>query len=75
MKREEKRAAAGLRKLYAEAEKLEAEARRPAPEAGSLRAMLGKFRHSAIADFAKLGLAMFAAILVALEFVDSVGRL
>ena len=70
MKREEERAAAGLRRLESEAEKLDAQARKRAPEAGKLRAGLRKFRYGAISDCAKLGLAMFAAILVALEFAD-----
>ena len=82
MELEEDRAAAELRRLYAEAEKLEAEASKRAPEAlklqaetGRMQAEVHRFRHSAIADFAKLGLPVFATIIAAYTFADSLGWL
>ncbi len=55
----DERATAELRRLNAEAMKLETEARR--------------FRQSTIIDLCKLGLAAFAAGLAALKFAESQG--
>lgn len=89
MEPEEERAAAELRKLNAETVRLEAEARKLVPEAtkleaeankltaeaAKLRAERWRFRQSAIADFAKLGLAFFAAGIAALKVFESLGWL
>lgn len=82
MEPEEERAAAELRKLRAEAVKLEAEARKLEPEAlklrreaTKLRAEVRRFRQSTIVDFAKLGLALFALGIAALEWAEGMGWL
>lgn len=89
MESDAERAAAELRKLNAETVRLAAEARKLAPEASKLEAEATKlraeaaklqaekrsFRQSAIADFAKLGLAFFAAGIAALKVFDSLGWL
>ena len=89
MESDTERAAAELRKLNAETDRLEAEARKLAPEATKFEAEANKltaeaaklqaekrsFRQSAITDFAKLGLAFFAAGIAALKVFDSLGWL
>ncbi len=82
MEPKEERAAAELRRLNAEADMLEAEAAKLVPEALKLKAEADKLkadvrrsRQSAIAEFARLALALFAAIIAGYKFAQGVGWL
>ena len=89
MELKDERATAELRRLNAEADKLEAEAEKlkaevhklspealkVKAEAGKLEAETRRYRHNAITDIVKSGLAVFAAIIAAYKFADSLGWL
>ncbi len=82
MEPKEERAAAELRRLNAEADMLEAEAAKLKPEALKLAAEAEKLvadvrrvKQSAIAEFARLALAVFAAIIAGYKFAQGLGWL
>ena len=82
MEPKEERAAAELRRLNAEADMLEAEAAKLKPEALKLVAEAEKLvadvrrgKQSAIAEFARLALAVFAAIIAGYKFAQGLGWL
>ena len=82
MEPKEERAAAELRRLNAEADMLEAEAAKLVPEALKLKAEAAKLqadehrsRQSAIAEFVRLALALFAAIIAGYKFAQGLGWL
>ncbi|MCY3812140.1 MAG: hypothetical protein OXH15_10125 [Gammaproteobacteria bacterium] len=82
MEPEEERAAAELRRLNAESEKLGAEAAKLrlealklAADADKAKADIRRSRQSANAEFARLALAVFAAIIAGYKFAESLGWL
>ena len=75
MEPKEERAAAELRLLNAEAARLLPEVLKLAAEADKLQAGVRRGKQSAIAEFARLVLAVFAAIIAGYKFAQGLGWL